>query len=344
MKKIRIGAVNWDCSLPPDTYFGYFQTNSLSPRKFRKITPYYADILGGERISYHWRSQEEYDRELAYAIEAGIDYFAHVWYGEEGSKLCPHSRPESCSHRVYELAWARKMHSTSALRDQIHLCAIVSVHPYTEGDLTELVTAMQQSWYEKIDGRPLVYIFNGCRRDIITRLREKCRHLGCADPFIVPMLHRDSDHNQDFSGVEALSAYTEAAAGLESYGALSAEVIASNERRRQTGLPLIPLYSVGWDPSPRIDHPCPWCGYEDAAYMPFASEEELKKGAEELADWIKDKAGDDFVGHIMTFAWNEFEEGGMLCPMMDEAGGADTARVRIFREISSYFKETLGKK
>ena len=80
MKKIRIGVINWDASLTGDTYFGYYQTRSLSQKKYRTWVPFYADLIDEERISYHWRSAGEYGRELRYAIDAGIDYFAYVWY------------------------------------------------------------------------------------------------------------------------------------------------------------------------------------------------------------------------------------------------------------------------
>jgi predicted metal-binding transcription factor (methanogenesis marker protein 9) len=38
-EKLRVGAVNWDCSLSSDTYFGSFQTRTLSPEKYRRWTP-----------------------------------------------------------------------------------------------------------------------------------------------------------------------------------------------------------------------------------------------------------------------------------------------------------------
>ena len=45
MKNIRTGVINWDASLPPETYFGYYQTRTLSPAKYRYATPFYADIV-----------------------------------------------------------------------------------------------------------------------------------------------------------------------------------------------------------------------------------------------------------------------------------------------------------
>ena len=73
MQKIRLGAVNWDASIDSSTYFGFYQTNSLSWEKYREWTPFYADIIDKEKISYHNRSVEEYEKEMLYAIDAGLD-------------------------------------------------------------------------------------------------------------------------------------------------------------------------------------------------------------------------------------------------------------------------------
>ena len=99
-QNVRVGVVNWDCSHPSSERWGQYQTRTLSPKKFRTYTPYYADILGEDKIEYHWRNQEEFDRELQYAIDAKIDYFAYVFYGEQGSRAHARTKESDCSHVV----------------------------------------------------------------------------------------------------------------------------------------------------------------------------------------------------------------------------------------------------
>ena len=100
----RVGVINWDCSPPSDTWFGGYQTRSLSPARYRYLTPYYADVKGPDEISYHRRTPAEYDRELQYAVDAGIDYFAYCWYGEDphATRVPLHSgRSASCEdHQI----------------------------------------------------------------------------------------------------------------------------------------------------------------------------------------------------------------------------------------------------
>lgn len=76
----RVGVINWDCSVPSSTFFGKATTHMLGPKKWRDRTPYYAHVLGDDKIEHHYRSLEEYEVEMQYAIDAGIDYFAYCWY------------------------------------------------------------------------------------------------------------------------------------------------------------------------------------------------------------------------------------------------------------------------
>ena len=60
MYPIRVGVIHWDCSLPPETYFGYYQAGTLSPKKYRTFTPYYADVLAENKIAYHYRTHRDF--------------------------------------------------------------------------------------------------------------------------------------------------------------------------------------------------------------------------------------------------------------------------------------------
>ena len=105
-----MSAVHWDCSQPSSTWWGYYQTRILSPKKYRTATPYYADVLGEDKIDYHWRTQEEFDVEMQYAIDAGIDYFSFVFYGEQGSKAHVQTNDADCSHMVHQLRYAYQLY------------------------------------------------------------------------------------------------------------------------------------------------------------------------------------------------------------------------------------------
>ncbi len=344
MSNVRIGAVNWDCSLPPETYFGYYQTRTLSNSKYRYVTPFYADILDENKISYHERTAKEFDIELSYAIEAGIDYFAYVYYPDKGSHEHISLTYNDCSHRVYELNYARKMHEKSPLSSKIGISAIITpYHPYADSDISELAELFGQDFYEKKEGRPLVYIFHATPRDLMERINSECEERGAEKPFYVSMVTPAFDETLDFSLVDGLCSYECAKSNIETYSELCDQMIRHNEARndkcKENALALVPHFTFGWNPSPRIDIPSPWVTYPDVPYHKAATEEELISGAERLMQFVRNEAKDSFFGHFMAFAWNEFEEGGWVCPTYNDDLSVNTDRVRALAKIKELWKK-----
>ena len=185
----RVGVVNWDCALPSTTFFGGYATKSLGEPKFRDRTPYYALDLDDGKIDFPERTQEAYDREMQYAIDAGIDYFAYCWYDR-----VPHqdhvdtSAAITVDAHVCELVGARMRHLQSPLRDALHLCAIlINNHPYRDEELQDLAETMKEKCYEKIQGRPLAFFYTAPWDDVQGRLRTFCREAGVPAPFFVLM-------------------------------------------------------------------------------------------------------------------------------------------------------------
>lgn len=346
MKKMRVGAVNWDASLPPDTYFGYYQINSLSSENYREWTPFYADIIDNERMSYHLRTPEEYEREMQYAIDAGIDYFAFVWYPDEGSRAHEKTSFNDCSHKVYELNYARHLYEKTALKEKLGMCAILGDHPFTDNELEELVEAFFEPYYEKIDGKPLLYVYGGYREEIIEKIHAMCRAKGQPEPFTVPMV-TNADGSEGMMLASALSAYAVGGSG-ESFDKLIDSAITANKRRITDSLALIPTFTVGWNPTPRIDRPTPWTTlsnggslYADVAYAPLATDDELISGARKFVEFLNGPDAPHLVGHILTFAWNEFEEGGFICPTYTKRGDINTSRISTFAQVSRIFKTEI---
>ena len=347
MKNIRIGAVNWDASLPRDTYFGFYQTNSLSPEKYRTWTPYYASIDEADSISYKRRTPKEYEKEISYARTAGIDYFAFVWYPKEGSERHIQTGHKDCSHKVHELNYARELYEKCTDKYGVNMCAILSAHPFTDADLEELVEAFRSPWYEKIGTRPLLYIYLGYREEIIKKIHELCKKRNVPKPYTVIMEFDPKDNKYPLG--DALSAYAICESGITTHRELIECAKDHNRKRLTAGLPLIPTFTVGWNPRPRIERPTPWTStpdwvslYADEDYAPKASCEELYLGAESFCDFLLKEGKEAFIGHVLTFAWNEFEEGGYICPTYTENGETDITRVEIFKKISDTMRRRLG--
>ena len=349
--KIRIGAVNWDASLPKESYFGFYQIRSLSQAKYRTWVPYYADIVDDEQIDYHERTAEEYCREIQYAVDAGIDYFAYVWYPEEGSLLHRQTSPNDCSHKVHELNYARRLYQECRLSkippaDRLGMCAILAAHPFSENDLQELADGFTQPYYEKIDDRPLLYVYGGYREDIVARVHGICRERGIPVPYTVPMVFGEPG---PAPLADAFSAYAVSnGKGITGYEELCRTAIGRDLLRLKAGKKIIPLFTVGWNPSPRIERLTPWTTrpdgktiYSDVSFAPSPTEAELTAGARAFSGHIRNDVKDRFAGHILTFAWNEFEEGGFICPTYTKEGTVSCEKVRAFAEAVRIFRSEL---
>ena len=63
--------------------------------------------------------------------------------------------------------------------------------------------------------------------------------------------------------------------GIEKYDQLVDILIAQNENRKKYKLGIIPLFTLGWDPTPRIETTIPWYSYGNIEYAKDPSPEEL---------------------------------------------------------------------
>ena len=339
MEQLRIGVVNWDASLPPDTYFGMHTSRTLCPAKYRTRTPFYADVMNENKIEYHTRSIEEFDKELQYAIDANIDYFAYVWYPEEGSRNHVQTSPSDCSHKVYELNYARKMHMHSALRSKIGLCAIAAAHPFSDNDILDLVSAMKEDCYEKYNGKPILFIYKGYDEEFIQRVISAAQQLGIETPYFVifcDTLEGGKKH------ADALSRYCHVITDVPSWESFMDQTIVGNQNRIDCGYPTIPVFSFGWNPAPRLETHVPWYLYDETQYFAFKDDEYVKAG-ERFAQWLKDVNNDAMINHVLTFAWNEFEEGAHICPTYNQDLSINTDRVRIFKEMANMWKNAYSR-
>lgn len=342
MKDLRVGVINWDSALPPETYFGRYMARSLSPLKYHARLPFFAEVKGEDEVQFHYRTPEEFEKELAYAAEAGIDYFAHTWYSEEALGAAD---PESgnVDNVVWELNYARKLHQQSPMNKKVGLCAIlICMHAYSDADFEKLAAAMKEDYYEKIGGRPLLYLFGGYRVDVAARAEKAAEALGLSKPFIAFMNNGAVPEGVDPREADAVTDYAcSNPTPIHSFGELYDVMIEKNEARKKYGTQIIPQFTMGWDPSPRRDSPVPWTKYSDRACAGNITEKEVAEGAEKLAAWIGSNPDCTKTGHILTFAWNEFEEGGYICPTLGADGKPDVTRLEMFKKAVEIWKDTL---
>ena len=317
-EKLRIGTVNWDAGLPEDTYFGYYTLNTLGQPKHAHRLPYYAIKKAEGGYAIPLRTQEQYDKELTMAVNAGIDFFMYCWYPDGATPQDIGGKRDFLTQNLPELNRIRKLYQTSPVNNKIKMCAIlIALHAYAKEDIRLLVDAMKQDYYEKKDGRPLVFVYGGYLPSFFSAIREIANAEG-VNPYIIFMINGKLSENGDYSEADAVSAYT-SVHGAKSFEELCVAADDDNEKKKQFGIPVIPLLSAGWNPTPRIDRPSPWVSYTDQSYAPAPTAEQMESATLNFFKWIENNPEAN-TGYGVIFAWNEFEEGGYLCPTLGADG------------------------
>ena len=209
-------------------------------------------------------------------------------------------------------------------------------------DYAEIARLTREPYYERVNGRPIIYLFSR-KPEYVEGVCRAVEELGGEMPLFFAMISRTPREDDDFSYVDGLSAYACGKDDINGYAELIEAAINENDGRANAEGLTVPTFTTGWNPSPRIDIPSPWVDYKNTNYAPAASRDELIRGGERFADWYseKERKTDGFIGHILVFAWNEFEEGGWICPTYNEDMTVNTDRVEAFREITEQWRLKL---
>ena len=77
-----VGAIRWDAWYGRGGPVAEVE-RSLGPRKFHFRLPFFARVLGDEKVSINGDSQEVIDKETALAAGAGLNYWAFVDYWDD---------------------------------------------------------------------------------------------------------------------------------------------------------------------------------------------------------------------------------------------------------------------
>lgn len=328
--KLRIGAINWDAVLPKDTYFGGYAIKSLANPKYESRLHFTAFKQDGE-YQIRYRTGEDYNKELEYAINGGIDFFAYCWYPDTDEKRdIWHETYDYLAPHYHELNYARKLYQKSPLNSKINMCAIVfSISAYAKSDIDSLAHAMKMPYYEKVDGKPLLMVFGGYNKEFTELMRSLLGQKGIT-PYIALIDSNGLENvNKVCEGIDAITGYGSGSSAT-SFAELNKLCNTQNHNRANYKMPVIPLMTAGWNPMPRVDSPCPWFSYENAPYAGTPDLCDFQEGFKLLNDFIDKNKEYANTNHAIVFAWNEFEEGGYLCPTINKDGSVNDTVIKNF--------------
>ena len=330
------GAIRWDAWHGKRGVPGRAVEASLSPAKWHYRLPFFAKVISDSEVSIDGATQETMDREIAYAVGAGLDYWAFVTYEEND--------PMSLGLQHY-LSSKRRM--------GLSFCQIVWYHRAGFLDqLARTVRLMQNPAYQKVlDGRPLLYVaFFGQDpqlkewggpagyRKALDELRRAARDGGAGDPYIVTL---DFDpvrmaEVRALVGGDAISTYaTQNNEVAAPFSALAATAQRFWTRCQATGSNVVPIVMSGWDRRPRVERPVPWekqaQGVGIEKYYEAPTPLELAAHLDRALRRIQENPETCPAKTALIYAWNENDEGGWLTPTLDEGAARLDAIGRVLR-------------
>jgi len=311
---LTVGAIRWD---------GWYKGNSwqknLAAPQWHYRLPFYASTDAQGNLEICGDSQEVMDREIAFAKAGGISYWAFCYY-----------HPKSWEQAdAYNYGWRRFL--AAADKKGLRFCFILQggkhLGPANEWGttLSQFTDLFQNSAYQRVCGnRPLLFVFTGeklishfgsaeAAASAFKALREASKKNCGGDPYIVAQIWPHQIQADFLKAIQfdALSAYS--APGDKGENEPYAKLQEMNrwywEQFKAAGCEVVPLVNAGWDGRPR--------NYTGAWYQ-HATPKEAANAINEGLDWVLQNSAIAPAKTVLVYAWNEHDEGGWLCPTLDE--------------------------
>jgi len=305
-ERTLVGAIRWDGWCGDKSRVGLELERVMAPERYQYRLPFYAQVRGPGQVETRCVSQETMDREIAFAKEAGIDYWAFDWYPPADG-----------------LSTARSLYLTSANRNDVKWCVILGTGAFSEEDRRWLIGQFRAPNYQTVlAGRPLVYVFNASRRfgPLVKSLRDEAAAAGCPTPFLVfmgwgPAIAQAAAE----CGADALGAYVNPLGDRAPFASNMAHERSQWEALRGTGRQMVPTVTTGWDPRPFLDCPVPWYpGATERNWVETAKPEEVSLHLSTCLSFVQSHPEATLANTVLVYAWNENAEGGWVIPTLVE--------------------------
>lgn len=344
-KETTIGAIRWDAWYSHDGRPESIVTqveNTLSLPEYHFRAPFFAKITEEGKIEMPQYTQEVFDKEMEYAKEAGLSYFAYLWY--DGS-----------------MGAARKLHSTSKYKNDVKLAICLDGNGIGKGTARDEIKELlkQDHYMTVLNGRPLMYYYvntNDKKGNMalveseIKYYRAYCESQNIPAPYTVIM----NVNGMEISSIygDAVSRYSFSGTSDMTFNDFISKVHESWAGYQKTAAQYVPSLTFGWHAEPRFKTPVTWMTTTENSWVPYPTDEEIYNHIAYALSYMDHPGAKDFtkVNTLILYAWNEHDEGSWLCPTLavDEKGNQlynddgtpkiNDSRIKIVRQAIDDFK------
>jgi Glycosyltransferase WbsX len=333
-----VGAIRWD-GWYGDASVTKAVESSLGQPKYHFRLPWFARVIGEDRVSINGDSQKIMEQEIVYAAQAGLNYWAFVDYWNESPGM-------SVALNRYLAAKEKKGIRYCVIEEGARLDKVGA------DGWKRLIEHFQHPDYQTVlNGRPLLFVFVKTKmlgKAEWNELRRQTVAAGLKNPYLV-LMGWNAEVERVELGFDAISEYACAGKGYtidpETYAKLTShhvrEKLWNKWKREHT--PCITFATAGWDTRPRQERPPHWC--KDLVKVatpeptPFAEQkplmdavtatpDELTSHIREAVVWTQANRDINPANAVIIYAWNEHDEGGWLQPTLDANGRPNEERVK----------------
>jgi hypothetical protein len=332
---IKLGAIRWDAWYA-DTGPATSTKSALSNPLYQDRAPFFAERTGPKSIRFN-STPATMSREIAFAASANL-YWAFLRNDPNGA--------------LAEMEYGWNLFQASPDKNSIKWCdlrptALFGSTGNYASRVAEILSLMQQPNYLTVlTNRPVIYIywdssamstFGGSTvnfKAALDALRTACTGAGLGTPYIVVV--KDSGEAQRSAlGADAVSSYIgRVPDGLDkTYAALDTSVQGYWAEQLALAANYVPIGMCGWNRRPRIERPTTWEATTQRPYFGNRYNHANPTNAELAAHIAAEKA---YIAANpakcpaelgLIYAWNEHDEGGWLCPTIDDQAGTRLAAV-----------------
>ena len=335
-----VGAIRWDGFYGDGGVVDAVEF-SLGQPKYHFRLPWFARLTGEDKVSINGDSEAIMDREIAYAAQAGLNYWAFLDYLDEAPGM----------------SIGLNRYLASKDRKGVRYCLIEEGSRLDKAGTkawSRLVEHFRHPDYQTVlDGRPLLCLFSKTIRlgkSEWEELKGQSTAAGLKTPYLV-LMGWEAEKDREALGFDAISEYACAGKGYttdpETYARLTSHHVEKLWEKWERELtPCITFASAGWDTRPRQERPPSWCSWVNATPdpTPFARQKplidattatpgELAAHLRAAIAWTRANRDLNPANAIMVYAWNEHDEGGWLQPTLGSDGKPDETRIEAVGKV-----------
>ena len=331
-----VGAIRWD-GWYGDGGVVKAVEHSLGQPKYHFRLPWFARVMGEDKVSINGDSQAIMEQEIAYAALAGLNYWAFLDYLDEAPGM-------SIGLNRYLAAKDKK---------SIRYCLVEEGARLDKAGVkvwSKIVEHFRHPDYQTVlDGRPLLCLFGKTTKLGKAEwddLKRQTIAAGLKAPYLV-LMGWEAEKDREALGFDAVSEYACSGKGYttdpESYERLTSHSVKEKlwDKWKRERTPCITFATAGWDTRPRQERPPSWCSWVTATPDPTppakqkplidattASPDELAAHIREAVEWTQANRDLNPANAIIIYAWNEHDEGGWLQPTLGADGRPDEERIK----------------